>query len=120
MRAIIRRSDDREFITPERCWILESWNEPTDPTLSIARARVEPGVTTQPHRLRGVDERYIVVAGHGVARIGDLKPERVGPGDILAIPAGTSQQVTNDGVTDLVFYCVCSPPFTPDCYESLD
>src|ERR1700682_5286948 len=95
MRAIIRRSVDKEFITPERCWILESWNEPTDSTLSIARARVEPGVTTQAHRLRGVDERYIVVAGHGVARIGDLRPERAGRGDAPASPAGTSPKLTH-------------------------
>lgn len=41
-----------EFYTEERCWILESWNEEQDPAVSVARARVEPGVKTQLHMLR--------------------------------------------------------------------
>ena len=40
-----------EYFTPEGCHILESWNVAGDAAASIARARVEPGVTTQPHRL---------------------------------------------------------------------
>ena len=30
-----------EFLTPEGCHILESWNDAADPAASIARARVE-------------------------------------------------------------------------------
>ena len=109
-----------EFLTPERCSILESWNNPADGSVSIARARVAPGVTTQWHRLRGVDERYVIVAGSGLVRTGTLAPEKVGPGDIVAIPAGVPQQITNDGGTDLIFYCVCTPPFKVSCYEALE
>jgi mannose-6-phosphate isomerase-like protein (cupin superfamily) len=108
-----------EFLTGEGCWITENWNSPADPAVSIARARVEPGLTTQRHRLRGVAEKYVVIAGSGVARIGDAAPVRVHPGDVLTIPPGTPQQITNDGAGDLVFYCVCTPRYTPECYEAL-
>lgn len=121
MRGIIERFDHAvEFTTPELCWILESWNDASDPAVSIARARVEPGVTTKLHRVRGVIERYLIVSGSGLATIGNLKPERVCPGDIVVIPEGMSQQISNDGVTDLIFYCICSPRFTEDCYEALE
>jgi len=77
-------------------------------------------VTTQLHRLQGVDERYLNVEGSGGVKSGSLETERVEPGDVVVIPAGTSQQVTNDGTSDLVFYCICSPRFTPDRYEALE
>ncbi|MBC8161260.1 MAG: cupin domain-containing protein, partial [Roseiflexaceae bacterium] len=76
--------------------------------------------TTQLHRLRGVDERYIVVQGHGRVSIGQIEPENLGPGDVVAIPAGTAQQITNIGDNDLIFYCICSPGFFAECYESLE
>ena len=41
----------REFLTPERCHILETYNTATDHALSIARARVEPNATTAWHVL---------------------------------------------------------------------
>jgi mannose-6-phosphate isomerase-like protein (cupin superfamily) len=44
----------------------------------------------------------------------------VHPGDVVVIPAGTQQQITNEGTSDLVFYCVCSPRFTPGSYTSLE
>ena len=109
-----------ECLTPERCWILEAWNNPGDGSVSIARARVTPGVTTQWHRLHGVAERYVIVAGSGLMRTGTLAPAKVGPGDIVVIPSDAPQQITNDGTTDLIFYCICTPRFTPGCYESLE
>ena len=121
MRPTIHRPDSTsEFLTPERCWILEAWNHSDDDSVSIARARVTPGVTTQWHRLRGVNERYVIISGSGLVRTGTLVHTEVGPGDIVVIPAGTPQQILNDGGADLIFYCICTPPFTPDCYESLE
>ena len=121
MRPTIQQPDPKtEFLTPERCWILEAWNTSDDATASIARARVTPGVTTQWHRLRGVDERYVIVSGRGLMRTGSLAPAIVGPGAIVVIPAGSPQQITNTGDTDLIFYCICTPPFAPGCYESLE
>jgi mannose-6-phosphate isomerase-like protein (cupin superfamily) len=109
-----------EFLTPEQCWILECWNVSSDPAVSIARARVEQGITTQMHRLKNVDERYLIIAGSGIVRVGEQEPANVGPGKVVFIPAGTPQQITNNGNKDLIFYCICSPRFTPDCYEALE
>lgn len=107
-----------EYLTPERCYILESWNDASDGAASIARARVEPGVATQPHRLRGVVERYLIIEGEGVATV-DGVGQAVRPGDVVVIPAGVAQSIANTGATDLVFYCICTPRFTPACYEAL-
>ena len=117
---IARVEPASEFMTPERCWILESWNDDNDPAVSIARARVDVGVTTQWHRLRGVDERYVIVEGSGEVDVGDMPPQIVGPGDVVIIPAGVAQRVHNTGEGDLMFYCVCSPRFEPGCYENLE
>jgi mannose-6-phosphate isomerase-like protein (cupin superfamily) len=104
--AQIHKSESVEFLTPEGCWIVETWNDAGDAAVSVARARVQPGVTTKLHRLRGVVERYVIVSGNGFALIGG--------------PDGTSQQVVNDTAVDLIFYCICSPRFTPGCYEVLE
>jgi mannose-6-phosphate isomerase-like protein (cupin superfamily) len=121
MRPLVHRPDpNSEFDTPERCGILEAWGDPSDAAVSIARARVAVGVTTQWHRLRGVDERYLIVEGIGSMEVGGLAPETVTPGDIVVIPAGTRQRIRNVGQGELVFYCVCSPRFVPECYEALD
>ena len=40
--GVVRPDAEAEFLTPERCAILEAWNDNSD--ASIARARVEPGV----------------------------------------------------------------------------
>ena len=63
--AVHRPSPGSEYLTPEGCWILESWNTAVDPDVSMARARVAPGVTTQLHRLHGVAERYLIASGTG-------------------------------------------------------
>jgi mannose-6-phosphate isomerase-like protein (cupin superfamily) len=121
MNPLIKKTGpNSEFMTPERCRILETWNDGSDPAVSVARARVATGVTTQLHRLRGVDERYVILEGTGVMRVGDLAPSAVGPGDVVVIPAGTSQQISNEGNGDLVFYCICTPRFSPDCHEALE
>lgn len=112
-------SASHEYLTPEGCYILESWNVPEDPAASIARARVEPGVTTQPHRLRNTIERYLIIEGEGRTKVGGVEHD-VRAGDVVVIPAGVSQQITNTGIGDLVFYCVCTPRFVPECYEAIE
>jgi mannose-6-phosphate isomerase-like protein (cupin superfamily) len=120
LRPVIRHPDPAEEIpTREHCSILESWNDDSDSAVSIARARVEPGVTTQLHRV-AVDERYVIVEGRGVVTVGDLADEDVQSGDVVVIPAGTPQRISNPGTVDLVFYCVCSPRFTSEAYTALE
>jgi mannose-6-phosphate isomerase-like protein (cupin superfamily) len=81
---------------------------------------VEAGVSTSLHRLRGVSERYIIVAGVGCVEVAGHDTVAVGAGDVVRIPPDTPQRITNTGAADLVFYCVCTPPFNPNCYESLE
>jgi mannose-6-phosphate isomerase-like protein (cupin superfamily) len=117
---ICRSNMQDEYWFQEGCHILEVANHPDDPQVSIVRARVEPGVTTQWHCLHKTWERYLVIAGEGVAEIGDLAPARVSAGDVVFIPPDTRQRIRNAGIQDLVFYAICSPRFTPECYRSLE
>ncbi|MDZ7787008.1 MAG: cupin domain-containing protein [Halofilum sp. (in: g-proteobacteria)] len=91
-----------------------------DRAASIARARVEPGVTTRLHRLRGVIERYVILEGAGRVTVGDGTPEKVGPGAVVMIPPDASQRIANTGATDLVFLAICTPRFRPEIYEDLE
>lgn len=109
----------REKWTRERCHIREIVNDPAIGRFSLAEARVEPGVTTELHRL-GVDEWYVIVAGEGVVEVGAAAPRRVAPGDVVAIPAGVPQRIRNTGRGDLRFQCLCLPRFTPETYEALE
>lgn len=121
MNAAIRTPDSAaEFFTAEKCHILEISNSPDDPDCSIARARVEPGVTTRWHRLAGTAERYVILEGRGRAEIGELPPRNVGPGDVVLIPPGVRQRITNAGNRDLVFLAVCTPRFRPEAYEDIE
>lgn len=109
-----------EFYTDERCYILELFNEETYARLSIARSRVEPGVTTALHALQGTDEIYYLLAGKGRMEVdGNLKKE-VQAGDLVIIPAGISQRITNIGEQDLLFLCICGPRFEPDVYVDME
>ncbi len=108
-----------EVWTVERCFITELLNTADQPEVSLARTRVEPGVTTQLHQL-SVDEWYVIESGEGLMRVGDEPPAPVGPGDTVAIPKHTAQQITNTGSEDLLFLCVCVPRFTQECYTSLE
>ena len=109
----------QEFLTSERCYIAEILNDPGVPEVSLARTRVEPGITTELHSLT-VAEWYVIKDGRGRVEVGDGVPRDVSCGDVVAIPAGTPQRITNTGATDLIFYCVCWPRFAPDSYTALE
>ena len=70
MEGVIKKQDlAKEFLTTERCFIYETWNEEADRALSVARARVKTGTTTQLHALDGIDERYLIVEGFGLVEV---------------------------------------------------
>lgn len=120
MQPEIKRSNKAdEFETAERCSILEVSNDPEDPNVSIARARVEPGITTEWHKLKDTAERYLIISGQGRVEIGALNATDVSEGDVVRIPADMRQRMTNTGNVDLIFYAICTPRFTPDCYQAL-
>ncbi len=117
----VRRMDARgEFATPERCHIIELSNSDADPGLSIARARVETGVTTRWHRLAGIAERYVIVEGHGRVEVGSAPALDVAPGDVVLIPPGCRQRIANIGAGDLIFLAICTPRFRAEAYKDLD
>ena len=118
--AVWRQEIDKEFSTPERCHIIETYNSAADESLSIARARVKPGITTAWHHVEGTVERYIITDGRGRVEVGDFPPSDVGPGDAVIIPAGVRQRITNIGGEDLIFFCVCTPRFRPQNYRTLE
>ncbi len=110
---IVKAHSLNPYLTPERCYIAENFS---DRDVSIAVATVKPGVTTKAHHLKGIQEIYIITAGKGEVSFTGLEPTIVGAGDVIIIPAGASQRITNTGQTDLVFYCVCTPRFIEDYY----
>lgn len=121
MQAIIEPIDPgAEFYTPERCYIIELSNSPADPDVSIARARVAPGVTTRWHRLVGTTERYVMLQGRGRAEVGRLPPREVSAGDVVLIPPSCPQRIANLGQEELVFLAICTPRFQPEAYQDLD
>ena len=118
--TITQQNIKEEFYTPEKCYITELSNTPDDPDVSIARARVELGVTTRWHRLKGTFERYFIISGRGIVEIGKLPPQEVTAGDVVLIPPMCRQRITNTGAEDLVFLAICSPRFLQDVYEDID
>jgi mannose-6-phosphate isomerase-like protein (cupin superfamily) len=106
-----------EVYIDEGCFILELSNTPEDPTVSIARARVPPGVTTRWHRVKDTAERYVILEGRGRAEIGELPPQDVGPGDVVRIPPSCRQRIANTGDRDLIFLAICTPRFVPEAYQ---
>ncbi len=117
MESIIKHTDKPEYYFEERCFITELLNTPAVPELSVARARVEPGVTTVLHRVKGTAEKYYILSGYGRAEVDGRVLEEVGPGDMVLIPEGQSQCITNTGKEDLVFLCFCTPRFEVGNYE---
>jgi mannose-6-phosphate isomerase-like protein (cupin superfamily) len=121
IKAKIKKQNLKEEIfTSERCYITELSNTPDDPDVSIARARVESGVTTRWHRLKGITERYFIISGKGLVEVGNLPPREVTAGDIVLIPPLCRQRITNIGKDDLIFLAICSPRFSQDIYEDID
>lgn len=117
---ILRRNAAAEYYTEERCYINELSNTADDAAVSIAEARVAPGVTTRWHRLRGTVERYVIVSGSGRVEVGGLPPQEVSPGDVVLIPPDCRQRISNTGRQDLLFLAICSPRFQHQHYEDAE
>jgi mannose-6-phosphate isomerase-like protein (cupin superfamily) len=117
---IHRAKESDEYYTEERCHILELSNSASDPGLSIARARVEPGVTTALHRVIDTVERYVILSGSGRVEIEGLNPTDVGQYDVVNIPRGATQRISNTAKSDLIFLAICTPRFEQGNYKQLE
>lgn len=121
MREQIRQMvPEAEFLTAEGCHINELSNSDADPEVSIARARLCPGINTRWHRLAGTAERYVILSGRGQVEVGNLTAQTVAAGDVVLIPPGCRQRIACLGKEDLVFLAICSPRFRPEAYEDID
>jgi mannose-6-phosphate isomerase-like protein (cupin superfamily) len=116
--TIIRCGNAGEFLTREGCHITELVNDPLVARFSLADARVEPGVTTELHKL-DVDEWYVIRRGRGRVEVNGAPWVEVAAGDCVIIPAGMSQRIENTGSQDLMFQCICLPGFSVEGYASL-
>jgi mannose-6-phosphate isomerase-like protein (cupin superfamily) len=108
-----------EVATAERCAITELLNAPECPEVSLALARVAPGVTTRLHALAGIVERYVVVRGEGEVEVAGVRAP-VRAGDRVLIAPGVPQRIRNTGAVELEFHCICTPRFRPDAYVDLE
>ena len=118
MKEAVKHVDwNAEYFYEEGCFVLELLNSPEEQELSIARARVKPGVATVRHTLLESAERYVILEGRGLVEVGSLPPEKVEPGDVVLIPARCPQRITNLADEDLVFLAICTPRFTPEQYQ---
>lgn len=121
MSTIIKRCNlSEEYYFDEGCYITEVSNSADDSQLSIARARVKPGVTTSWHLLNGITERYVILDGTGRVEVADLESTSVNTGDVVIIKPGQKQRICNTGSCDLLFLAICSPRFVRSAYVSLE
>ena len=121
MKSLIRSDDKNEFYTKEKCHILELLNSNSNKPFSLARARIEPRTTTRWHRLKDTEEHYVILSGEGNMEIDHLQSYPVTKGDIVTIPANTSQRITNTSdASDLIFYAICSPAFKDENYIDME
>lgn len=117
LHPVIKKfSAEKEYYFEEGCHIVEVSNSTDDDEVSIVQARVEPGQQTKWHRLLNTTERYVIVQGSGRVEISDREPVDISPGDVVIIPAGARQKITNIGDNDLKFLAICSPPFKKSNY----
>ena len=77
---------------------------------TLAEARLPPGRSTTPHHHVKTEEIYYILEGEALMRVG-RETAAVGPGDAIAIPPGTSHQITNTGAGVLRFLCCCAPGY---------
>src|SRR4029077_1396129 len=111
-RAVKLRSLDRAepFTTKDGSTIRELHHTSAQ---SVAEAALEPGQATQRHYHASSEEIYFVLKGSGELEV-DGESRTVRPGDAILIPPGTWHTVENDGTSELLILCMCSPPYSHD------
>lgn len=80
---------------------------------SLAEATLEPSQSTERHYHRATEEIYLVTKGSGEVEV-DGETKRVRPGDAILIPPGAWHTLENNGTSELVVLCTCSPPYSHD------
>ena len=117
MKNLYSSNESDEYFFVEGCHILELFNTKADESVSIARARVKPGVETKLHRLDGIKERYIIQSGVGLVSIGNQPKFTAKKNDVITIAPNIPQKIKNMGDDDLIFLAICTPRFTFEAYH---
>lgn len=116
---IVYKTDKgQEYLTDEGCHIIEILNNSDSEKVSIAQARVEPGVKTRLHTLSDTSEIYYILTGEGIATIND-ESQKLVVGDCVIIQPNIPQCIENTGAVDLTFLCVCNPRFQFSNYKDV-
>ncbi len=89
----------RELLHPEKAAVTIRY--------SLAHAKVPPGKTTRPHRLK-TTEVYYILRGRGRMHI-DEEVAPVSAGCAIYIPPQSVQSLENTGPADLLFLCIVDP-----------
>jgi len=119
--SVRRLEDCQEFIAGDGS-LLRELLHPDKADLqirySLAYAKVAPGQTTKPHKLRA-SEVYYILAGYGLMHI-DEETLQVGPDCAIYIPPHSRQYIENTGNSDLKFLCIVDPAWRKEHEEVLD
>lgn len=116
---VYKTDKKEEYLTDEGCHIIEILNNPLSESISIAQARVEPGVKTRLHTLGDTTEIYYILSGEGIATVGQ-ESKKLGIGDCIVIQPDNPQCVKNTGGIDLTFLCICQPRFQFSNYKDVE
>jgi len=111
----------KEIIAGDATKLREIFNPLSDGNLqlrySLAHARMEPGKTSLPHKLK-TSEVYYILQGTAVMHI-DGEDRDLQENDTVYIPPHAVQSITNSGVDELVFICMVDPAWCPEDEEVL-
>ena len=109
---VINRADCESFETKDGSTIREimAYRNSDCEQVSLAEATVHPGQETIPHHHGQSEEIYYFLSGSGRMALAGER-ETVEPGDAVYIPPETEHFVVNTGREDLVFLCICCPPY---------
>lgn len=80
---------------------------------SLAEAMLEPAQATRRHYHAHTEEIYLVTKGSGSLEV-DGETRRVRPGDAILIAPGSWHTLENDGTSELIILCMCSPPYSDE------
>jgi mannose-6-phosphate isomerase-like protein (cupin superfamily) len=84
---------------------------------SLAHAKVKPGKSSLPHRLKTSEVHYIL-KGNGVMHV-DHESAEVHAGQAIYIPPNSIQHIQNTGASDLEFLCIVDPAWEAEDEEVL-
>jgi len=97
------------------CELLHPEREPLQLNCSVAFACLEPGCSSKPHRLSAT-EIYFITEGEGIMHI-DGESQPVFPGQLIYIPPGALQSISQRGERALGFLCIVDPAWSAEREE---